>query len=368
MVQLRVEARWRIVTFMKQSGEDVHFTSKHTPCHVKVIRRWWKRYHETGIVDMARRSGRPRLISHAHDKTPLDLLMDMDTNGAAHVAQQLATQGVTQHVVSKWTVMSSAMRAAAELHQNLVVRRGPPAKGLRHTTKEKRLSFARANLKRNWGHVMFTDRKRFYFSYPGSRVKPTRWVFEGVNEDVGVFQPTNPQCVNVYAGISPYGMTVMHVVAGTSKHATPHKTKLGKPARNITTVEYMEVLHKTLLPEGTRMFTMQGFSTWYLQQDNDPTHGVAREVVKQWNAMKGSSVQLLPNWPPSSPDLNIIENVWAWVQQKVNKQGCQGFDQFKQAVKDGIASVPKSMITNLYGSLRRRMELVIENEGGLAGY
>ena len=183
-----------------------------------------------------------------------------------------------------------------------------------------------------------------------------------------MFQPTNPQCVNVYAGISPYGMTVMHVVAGTSKHATPHKTKLGKPARNITAVEYMEVLHKTLLPEGTRMFTMQGFSTWYLQKDNDPTHGVAREVVKQWNAMKGSSVQLLPNWPPSSPDLNIIENVWAWVQQKVNKQGCQGFDQFKQAVKDGIASVPKSMITNLYGSLRRRMELVIENEGGLAGY
>ena len=70
------------------------------------------------------------------------------------------------------------------------------------------------------------------------------------------------------------------------------------------------VLHKTLLPEGTRMFTMQGFNTWYLQQDNDPTHGVAREVVKQWNAMKGSSVQLLPNWPPSSPDLDIIKNVW----------------------------------------------------------
>ena len=158
-----------------------------------------------------------------------------------HVARQLATQRITQHVGSKGGQSYQVQgEQPAELHQNLVVRRGAPAKGLRHTTKEKRLSFARANLKRNWGHVMFTDRKRFYFSYPGSRVKPTRWVSDGVNEDAGVFQPAHPQCVNVYAGISPYGMTVMHVVAGTSKHATPHKTKLVKPSRNITAVEYVD--------------------------------------------------------------------------------------------------------------------------------
>ena len=245
---------------------------------------------------------------------------------------------------------------------------GPPAQGLRHANKENMLSFDKANLQRNWGHVLLTDRKRFYLNYPGSRVKPTRWVFEGEHEEVGVFQPTNPQCVNVYAGISPYGMTVMHVVAGSSKHTTPYKTKLGKCARNITSAKYKEVLQKTLLPEGTRMFTLQGISTWYLQQDNDPTHGVAREVVKQLNVVKSSSVQLLPHWLPSSPDLNIIENVWAWVQQKVNKQGCPGLDQFQQAVKDAIASVPRNMISNLYKSSKRRMELVIEKQGGLTGY
>jgi hypothetical protein len=163
-------------------------------------------------------------------------------------------------------------------------------------------------------------------------------------------------------------MTAMHVVAGTSKHTKQHKTKGGKPARNITSSEYKEVLLQTLLPEGTRLFTTQGIGTWYLQQDNDPSHGVAKSVVKQWNQSKGSSVQLLPNWPPISPDLNIIENVWAWVQQQVNQQGCSGFDQFKQAVHDTIAAVPKEMIFNLYKSLKTRMELVIENQGGLTGY
>ena len=49
---------------------------------------------ETGIVDMARRSGRPRLISHAPDKASLDLLMDMDTNGASACC---ATVGYSTH-------------------------------------------------------------------------------------------------------------------------------------------------------------------------------------------------------------------------------------------------------------------------------
>jgi DDE superfamily endonuclease len=368
MVQLEIEDRWRIVTFMKQSGGDVCFTAKHTPCHMRVVRHWWKRYQETGNVNVAERSGRPRLISSTDAKTALNLLMHKDSKGATHVARQLAIQGITKKVVSKGTIINAARRAAVGLDKKLVVVRGAPAKGLREVTKEKRFAFATANLNRDWGKVLFTDRKRFYLNYPGSKVKPARWVFEGEVQEGGVFQPTNPQCVNVYAGISPYGMTLMHVVAGTSKHTTNYKTKQGKPARSITSAEYKQVLQQTLLPEGARLFTKRGINTWHLQQDNDPTHGVAGEVVKQWNQSHGSCAQLLPNWPPSSPDLNIIENVWAWVQQKVNQQGCPCFDQFKQAIEAAIAEVPEDMISNLYKSMHTRLELVIANGGGLTWY
>ena len=127
---------------------------------------------------------------------------------------------------------------------------------------------------------------------------------------------------NVYAGISPHGSTALHVVAGTSQHSTDHKTLKGQAAKNITRSEYRAVLRDTLMPEGTKLFKKKGIKTWYLQQDNDPTHAVAEEVVQQWNKSKRANVKLLPNWPPSSPDLNIIENVWAWVQNQVNKQAC----------------------------------------------
>lgn len=132
----------------------------------------------TSEASSVRRSGRPRVISEAHDKTSLAWLMDKDINGATHVAQQLVAQGITQKVVSKGTIITGARRTVAKLHKNLVVKRGPPSQGLRHATQENRLSFAKANLKRTWSHVLLTDRMMFYISYLGSRVKPANWVFE----------------------------------------------------------------------------------------------------------------------------------------------------------------------------------------------
>jgi transposase-like protein len=360
MSRLSVEDRWRVIALMKQSKGDCKYTARHVPCHIKAVRRWWQRYLDTDGVDDAKRVGRPRAIPKRSETTTLNLLMNEHINGAAHVAKELAVNGATKSVVHKATVIRAARRAALQRGKKLAVKRGPPPKGMRQATKLKRSKFAKTNLKRDWGNVLFTDRKRFYLHYPGSKVKPVRWTFQGQEENEAVFQPTNPQCLNVYAGISPYGMTALHVVAGTSKTKTNHKTKTGRPARNITRSEYQEVLNSTLLPEGTRLFGEKGVKAWYLQQDNDPSHGVVGTVLQEWNLTHAGVVQLLPNWPPSSPDLSIIENVWAWVQQEVNKLGCKDFEEFKQAVAKTIAAIPQDMSMNLFNSLKARMQLVVE--------
>lgn len=365
--QAVVETRWRIVTFMKVSKGDERFTAKQTPCDIRLVRRVWAKYCATGTVNDAKRSGRPTLISRVGAKLALEKLLRAGNSGSASVAQELAAAGITNKVVHKTTVIRAAKKAAYDKGKMLLAKRGPPPKGLRQTTKAKRLAFAQANKNRNWKLVMFTDRKRFYLKYPGSKVPHCRWVLEG-EEGWDVFQPTNPLCVNVYAGITPYGLTAMHIVAGTSKHKTVHKTQLQKPARNITKSEYKEVLMETLLPEGTKLFKKAGVTSWILQQDGDRSHGVANQVLQQWNVGNGASVQLLPSWPPSSPDLNIIENVWGWVQVKVNQKGCKDFDEFKQAVQETFAAVPQHVIDNLYNSLKKRMELVVESVGAYTKY
>ena len=78
-----------------------------------------------------------------------------------------------------------------------------------------RLAFAKANLDRNWRLVVFTDRKKFLFGYPGTSVSQAKWVQKGQRHEAPTVN--HPMTVNVYAGITMYGVTKLHMVAGTSK-------------------------------------------------------------------------------------------------------------------------------------------------------
>ena len=43
-------------------------------------------------------------------------------------------------------------------------------------------------------------------------------------------------------------------------------------------------------------------------------------------------------WPPHSPDLSPIENVWGIVQREVDAMGCKGFNEFELAVVQKLHS------------------------------
>jgi hypothetical protein len=55
-----------------------------------------------------------------------------------------------------------------------------------------------------------------------------------------------------------------------------------------------------------------GSGGWILQQDNAPAHH-AKSAVQYLR----TRVNVLEEWPPHSPDLNIIEIVRAWMKQRV---------------------------------------------------
>jgi len=72
-----------------------------------------------------------------------------------------------------------ARRAALQKGEKLCVRRGEPPKSTTQATKLKRILFSKENKHMAWDNVVFTDRKRFHFKYPGPKVKPVRWVLGG---------------------------------------------------------------------------------------------------------------------------------------------------------------------------------------------
>ena len=312
----------------------------------------------------ASRQRRSGSLSALEDQAAYDLLGE---HTAGSVAVQLFKGGRVPKVLHKTSVIRAAKRHAALRGTRLTYLRGPPKKELSPLTKAKRLAFAKANVKTNWKLVLFTDRKKFGFKYPGAKVGPGKWL-KGSEEHLAS-RVNHAGTVNIYAGLSPYGMTLAHEVAGTKGLKTPFQTNKGKEAKNITSEEYESVMKTTLLPEGRRLFSQGGGqASWTFQQDNDPAHTLASIHLRAWNRKHGSSVQFLQNWPPNSPDLNPIENVWGWMEAKINRLGCNNWAAFKAAVHRVCKEVPQGMVSNLYGSMPKRMSLVLEKGGGKTGY
>jgi transposase len=358
------QERWAIVAAWDQHGsiaKAAHVVGKHR----NVVRRWVQRFRETGNVSLGKSTGRPPAMTSESAKTALKLLLE-EGGTADSVANKLLSMGITAKKVAKTTLIMAARRAAVSEGTPIRALRGKPAKQLTQNTMKKRLAFAKKNRTRSWRNVMFTDRKKFLFSHPGAKVLPVSWVLKGSSN--WAYTVNHPQVLNVYAGLTSYGMTKCHIVAGTSKHKTEHKNKKGEKAKNITASEYAEVLNTTLLPEATRIFSTQGIGTFVLQQDNDPTHKVATTTVAKWNGRHASSISVLKDWPPNSPDLNPIENVWGIVQAKVNALGCKTFDEFKKAVQDQLKAVTKKQQIKLVRSMKGRLAQVIGSGGGKINY
>lgn len=337
----------------------------------RTARRCINRWRNEQSLENKPGSGRKPILSESAALHASNLLDEGQQGGAQQVAKQLLAEGLAPRLVHKSTVTRAARKAAESEGCKMVASKRRPPKELTKATKKKRLQFANENSKTSWGHVLFTDRKRFHFRYPGSSVQPCRWQKVGPNRPTrhGAYQPNNPQCLNVYGGITKHGVSSLHEVVGSSKKKHPgFKNKKGHPAKNICAAQYRRVLLETLLPEGQRLFSGQGISCWILQQDNDPAHVDARGVVEEWNKKNRSHARVLLHWPPNSPDLNPIENVWAYVQAKVDALGCQSFEEFKEAVHKHFKAIPSSVLTNLFNSMKARVALVVEKQGDKTGY
>ena len=365
MTRLDEVEKQSIIATYKACNNITTTAAQHGICR-KTARHCINQWSLEGTLENKPSTGRKSALSKAAAQRASDLLDDGEEGGANQVAKKLVAERLAPKVVHRSTLIRAARKAAKSEGCQMKATKGPPPKGLTKATQLKRLQFAKQNLKTTWSHVMFTDRKKFYFRYPGSSVKPCRWQKYGPNRPKRheAYQPNHPQCLNVYGGITKFGVTKLHEVAGSSKHKSTFTNKKGKTATGICASEYGHLLEKTLLPEGQRLFSAKGISCWTLQQDNDPAHGDAAGVVRGWSEKKPSNARVLPNWPPNSPDLNLIENVWGYVQGNVDALGCQSFEEFKNAVHEQFKAVPSSMLSNLYSSMGKRLHSVVEKGGG----
>lgn len=99
-----------------------------------------------------------------------------------------------------------------------------------------------------------------------------------------------------------------------------------------------------------------------LQHDNSPIH-----KAKKVSALLESRDVAVLEWPPQSPDLNIIENVWGNIKSALARRQLRGLsaDALWALVNEEWERLRSNnnYCSSLYSSLQNRMQAVIDAGG-----
>lgn len=122
---------------------------------------------------------------------------------------------------------------------------------------------------------------------------------------------------------------------------------------------YKNILEDVMLPYAEWEMPIR----WTFQQDNDPKH--TSRVVKTWFEHNNINVM---KWPPQSPDLNPIENLWSIVDKNIDRNNVKNSDDFFIRLQSAWNNITQDTIDHLIESMPRRCKAVIENKGFATKY
>ena len=316
---------------------------------VAFVRKWYKKWQQTGTVDDEVRSGRRKLVSSSAKAAACTLLAEeqsVPVVTAILKEQQLIGQSVSSRTV---------LRAVSEDMELRTVEQRPI---LSQHSRELRVKFCRQQ--HDTEALMSADST--YFTLGSVQKRRKYWVRRGQRAVAG--RPNRNAQLHVYAGITKHGKTSLRLVTGTTGLRQKYYNRKGKQLSGVGAQEYQEVLQDTIVPEATQIFAAAGIQQWSLLVDNAPAHSAAD--TKQYYA--ANSISVVKGWPPNSPDLNPIETAWAWCKQRVYSKHYNSLEELWTAVQQAWDQLPVSICRNLMDSLTTRKQICLDRNGSYTGY
>ena len=130
----------------------------------------------------------------------------------------------------------------------------------------------------------------------------------------------------------------------------------------MTGLKYIDTLSNYLVPKMEIWFPDNSGA---FQQDNAPCHKAKRVL----DFMEENGIHRM-DWPPYSPDLSPIENLWAIVKQKVHTVATHTANQLTTRIENiwSDDEAVKRDCDSLIGGMARRIQACIEAAGGPIKY
>ena len=101
-----------------------------------------------------------------------------------------------------------------------------------------------------------------------------------------------------------------------------------------------------------------------LMEDGAPAHRA--KSTKEWHAEHG--VELFPDWPSNSPDVNPIENLWSQMKHLQRHERATSIAGLKKIAQKVWRGITPEYLRQLYQSMPRRMQAIINARGAHTRY
>lgn len=337
MPRLSHDQRVQIITLVDEGYTYAQLAQRFN-CRKATVVDLVRKFRQTNSVEDLPKSGRRRASTERQDRYLVRLCTGNPLAPSRHLRHQW--RDATDVAVSAVTVRRRLNEVG--IHSYIAPRK--PLLTARH--RRTRLDWARQHVAwtaEDWSRVIFSDETPIHLVQTQQR--HTVYRRKGARRQYGVYQPrlqAGGGSVMVWGAISINGVIPLHRLQGI-----------------LTSVTYTNILEADLLT-----FLERQQQQFVFQQDNATAHSARRTMT--W--FQEHNIEVL-KWPPCSPDLNIIENVWATVKRELdNRRDIRGKDELFQTASEIFNGLDAGYILNLFNSLPKRIAECIRNRGGHTHY
>lgn len=334
--ELSTEVRAQVVILRETGFTLADIASK---LNISVATAYYtiKRAKEIGSYASRRRVGRPKVSSPRTDRTIARIVKQSPK--ASSLAVKLRLPWHSRNISTR-----TIRRRLFDNH----LKSYTPARKPKLSAKniKDRIRFCKLYeswSEKDWENVMFSDESTFcqFYSYCRNIRRPRNKRY-----DLKYVVPTVKQAskVMIWGCMSAFGR-------GSLWFMPPNTT--------INGAVYLKLLQEKL-PE---FMPLHGTNVW--QHDGAPCH--TTRSVTAW--LQQSGYRLLTPWPGNSPDLNVIENIWAIVKRKVAMKNPTSAEDLKRQIKNvWVTDISQELCMKLVHSMPKRIQDVLARKGRHSKY
>ena len=302
-------------------------------CSENTVSLWLKRWEETRSLEDSERSGRPRCT-------------DEETDVAIEECAEEKKRTVPKDIKKELQLGCSARTIRRRLDEvGLFGRVGATEYVYDARDIQRRLSFAEGYANwtvADWDRVIFSDETHIEV-YGRSRVWVQRPRGKRYDADYLVERVPHSERVSLWGCFCARGVGQAEIFVGEFDAA-----------------RYVDILQHNLIQTALHFYSREA---WWFQQDNAPQH--TSHLARRWFHNHGVN---LIDFPPYSPDLNPIENLWSILKARVEARLARTMDEVEQVLKEEWEALNKELLASLAHSMPTRCAAVVANHGHKAPY